>query len=169
MKRYFAASVVSMSIFSCSLALAGFNTTVSTPKGTKVPVYVISTLEEMSAVEINAWNAKTKAAYPKATFISSSTRKYNCHSYAWYWQSSANNAWMSSPKSYWTDGSYLGYCSATPPSGSKVNYPNGDHSAISLGGGYVQSKWGQGPLMKHPVGYGPSIYNMSCYYTYKRS
>jgi len=68
---------------------------------------------------------------------------------------------------YWDDGSYV---STTESSASKVLYGNQDHSAVksSVSGKY-ESKWGSGPKMRHAVGYGPPIYNMSTKVFYKKA
>lgn len=164
--------VIGLFVCVCMLAmfpgvsLADYSSTVKTPKGSAVSVRVITS--EFSSKEIASVNATYQKAYPKAKLLRSASKKYNCHSYAWYSQSTSNNVWMDDPTKYMTDGSYAGFCSVNPPSGYKVNYP-GTHSAISVGNGIVQSKWGQAPLMEHGITYGPAVYKMNCYRSYKRN
>lgn len=76
---------------------------VYTPNGTRVQVFC---RDEMSSSTIQACNQRGDALVPEATRISSSTTKYNCHSYAWYRASTSNPYWMNDPSSYYTDGSY---------------------------------------------------------------
>lgn len=137
-------------------------TYVSTPKGSKV--LVVERGEELSADEIASNHKWVKDNYPSATRLGSSTTKYNCHSYAWYSQSTSNKYWMVSPLAYINDGSYL-----SAPSPVKNNrmiwFTNGEptHSAIvqsvlsgpvNMNYGYtdlviVNSKWGQLGLYRH--------------------
>ena len=130
---------------------------VYTPRGTAVQV---SQNSEMSQSEINYLNTSTINAYPQAQYVATATRKYNCHSYAWYWSSTSNPYWMNNPSSYMTDGSYSQV--NTIMNAHKVYYPSGGHSANvydaagnSTANAKVISKWGQGPLMIHKVHYGP--------------
>ncbi len=161
---------LSAGILLSGTAAADYYSYVYTPKGNSVSVFVMTS--EFSQKEIAASDAKTKRTYPRASLVGSTSRKYNCHSYAWYNNSSNNNVWMNDPTRYRTDGSYIGYCSVKPNAFDKVYYPSNtpdnSHSAISLGGGQARSKWGQGPLMSHPINYGPKIYQMSCYNSYRR-
>ena len=101
---------------------------------------------------------------PEATRISPSTRKYNCHSYAWYMQSTSNPYWMDCPNDYYTDGSYE---ISTGNVGDIICYYNEDdvniHSGIvtsrlsGVSNGVcgdadlvtVRSKWGSLGLYDH--------------------
>lgn len=76
---------------------------VYTPKGT--PVEVMK-LEEFEPDEIESSNQGCAEQFPNAIRVGTSTRKYNCHSFAWYSQSLDNCYWMNDPSSYYTDGSY---------------------------------------------------------------
>lgn len=86
--------------------------------------------------------------YPNITAEGLPTRKYNCHSYAWYSQSQSNPYWMNSAASYINDGSYIKSNNAT---GHKVYYNKGEHSGIMRAGGKVISKWGQLGLYLHSL------------------
>lgn len=156
------------------VALADYLGTVYTPNGTPVSVTVIT--EELSPYWISYWNNWVATNYPNAIRETDSTRKYNCHSFAWHTQSASNNKWMESPgdNTYWEDGSYVwitttyGYGSipSNVPNGAKVSYSWDDHSAIKISGTYFQSKWGVAPRMVHAPHYSP-YYSYSLAY-YKR-
>lgn len=146
-----------------NVALADYATTVKTPKGTSVQAIVFTV--DFSSTEKTAINNKYKSLYPNATYISTATKKYNCHSYAWYNQSTANAYWINDPNdnTFWTDGSYKWICNADGgqsipsqvPDGAKVSYGLADHSAVKYSTTKYRSKWGQGPLMQHAPGYDP--------------
>ena len=68
--------------------------TVYTPRGSAVSV---KTRAEASAADIARTDEYYKNKYPKATFVSSSSLRYNCHSYAWYSTSTRNPYWMDDP------------------------------------------------------------------------
>lgn len=143
-----------------------YNTYVYTPKGSAVPV--IYRTYELSASQIAANDAWVRSNYPNATLLRSSSRKYNCHSYAWHSQSTSNSYWMNTPgdDKYWQDGSYylLYYC---PANNAKASYASDDHSAHIDSSGNLQSKWGQLGLVRHTTCYCP--YNCSTINFYKRS
>ncbi len=85
-----------------TLSLTSINyTTVKTPNGSNVSVseYNISLLEE----EIANADAEMQEWYPNAEMLSSANPNYNCHSYAWYSQSSDNPYWMNYPNQYYDD------------------------------------------------------------------
>lgn len=131
--------------------------TVYTPKGSAVSVYTIA---EFSAADIAYWNNKATTEYPKATFVSRASAKYNCHSYAWYSSSTSNPYWMNDPSRYMTDGSYTRVLKISQA--TRVYYPNDDHSARvyeaegnSINNAKMISKWGVGPVMIHALHYGP--------------
>ncbi|WP_432406490.1 hypothetical protein [Wukongibacter sp. M2B1] len=137
---------------------------VKTPKGSKVKVKKRGELLNDEQRDIIKKDVKKK--YPRATYVSKPTTNYNCHSYAWYKDSTSNKYWMDNPKKYMTDGSYKIISYTEAKKGTIVHYPmpKGTHSAIvyrssgSINNAkklYVISKWGMGPLMKHYAGYGP--------------
>ncbi|HEY9422833.1 MAG TPA: hypothetical protein VIW92_15580, partial [Thermoanaerobaculia bacterium] len=129
-----------------------YTSTVSTPKGTAVPVWVMT--YELSSADIAACNSNAVATYPNATRLRDCSRMYNCHSYAWHNQSLPNNVWINTPgdDKYWQDGSYV---SAAITGGQKVSYASDDHSAIAISASVYESKWGQWPLMRHAPCYTP--------------
>jgi len=139
--------------------------TVYTPNGSAVSVIIYG--EEYTQQEKDEFDNYTKAQYPKATFVSSSTTNYNCHSYAWYSSSTTNKYWMNNPSKYMTDGSYIE--KSSPMSATHMYYSSGDHSAKIYdatsnvkGNATVISKWGPGPVMIHKASYSPySSVNLS--------
>ena len=147
---------------------------VRTPKGTKVTVLRRG---EMSAYAIRKSNEDTKRKYPKATFVSTATQKYNCHSYAWYSRSTSNPYWMNVPKAYVQDGSYRYIGSKAKANNNVVVYkyqrgPVDDwlHSGVvyNYKNSTITSKWGSGPLMRHNVGYSPYNKDSNAIHYYKR-
>jgi hypothetical protein len=98
-------------------------------------------------------------AYPNAEMIIvydglSSTRKFNCHGYAWLRVEQNIDRWIGYEYStdediYMTDGSYFEVSQETYP--GKVSWANGaDHSAITTEQqGWFISKWNEYPLFRH--------------------
>lgn len=68
--------------------------------------------------------------FPNATFLSSSTRTYNCHAYAWA-NGYYNRVWINHPAedNFWTDGSYE---VISDNYATHFSY-SGDHSAKTSG------------------------------------
>lgn len=136
-------------------------TTVKTPKGSKVSVIK----RTFNATEAASAYNYTVQYYPKAKIVAGATTGYNCHSYAWYKQSTSNPYWMNNPGKYMTDGSYKKV--GTKPTAKKqkvcyIQYPLTTpyvHSGIvySISGSTIKikSKWGAGPLVIHNVNYSP--------------
>lgn len=141
-----------------------YATTVYTPRGT--PVAAIAMTYEFSSSVIAACNADVAATYPNATRLTNCSRRYNCHSYAWYSQSTSNTRWINTPgdDKYWQDGSY--FPATIVAAGHKVSYGSDDHSAIALSSSLYDSKWGQYPVMRHAPTYTP--YNSSVLNVYQR-
>lgn len=123
----------------------------------------------------NSWaseqNAEYRKTYPLATFVSSADNRYNCHSYAWYKQSTANTHWIYSPVDYIDSGLYKKVANAK--NNCKIEYvKNGNmtHSGIvtNTNSLTVESKWGTGPLMVHKAGYCPYTSGISYKYYEKK-
>jgi len=101
--------------------------------------------------------------FPNAVLISSSTGIYNCHSFAWFYQSNTSPYWMDNPTAYWTDGSFTDEKATLLSKDDRVTYTTTqlDHSAYVFQGGtakvtgLVISKWGATPLFKHAQNYCP--------------
>jgi len=153
-------------VFIQAKGIAQWSCTTYTPNFTKVHMTCYGS-EPMSNADIANLDSYTNWKFPHATILSSSSGKYNCHSYAWYWSSTSNSAWMESPNDnkYWNDGSYV-----STTWGTHLSYSNDDHSGraapIPYNLGYTFSKWGKGPLMAHYANYAP--YNTSGIHYYKR-
>ncbi|MEN3325621.1 MAG: hypothetical protein V7638_428 [Acidobacteriota bacterium] len=131
-----------------------YSSSVSTPNGTFVPATVKT--YELSSSQIASYNAYVANAYPLAVRETNSSRRYNCHSYAWNNQSTSNTIWIDTPSDdiYWNDGSYLRMSSGV--ANRRVSYPaSKDHSAIAVNSTQFRSKWGQLPRMLHNYNYCP--------------
>lgn len=159
-----------------ALSLYSVSSTVYTPKGSAVSVYKwTSNDSDFSSAEISSLNSQYAKAYPNATRLANPTKKYNCHSYAWYSQSTSNIYWMNNPSKYMTDGSYNKVTKMNTLVGDRMVYytsTNGtnsgiNHSAIivsyvnypkSRRTFVVKSKWGQLGLYQHSWDDGPYMY-----------
>lgn len=142
---------------------------IKTPSGKVVPsssYYYDRT--ELTTNEKNEIKSSVISRYPKATILRNPTNKYNCHSYAWYSQSTTNKIWLNSCLTYKLDSkSYTG--TLFVQANNKVVYGGDLHSGIvyNTNGdstGYtskIRSKWGSGPLMEHSILYTPSSYGAS--------
>ncbi len=159
-----------------STAQADSPTTIKTPKGTSVAATNITI--ELSAAEITSLNNYVATSFPLATRETNASRKYNCHSYAWHTQSTANTIWLNTPgdDAYWIDKSYRLHSTvngqvaipANVPNLAKVSYSNNDHSAIKVSTTKYRSKWGQAGRMLHKPGYSPySCADQQCSFTIK--
>lgn len=140
-------------------------TEIKTPLGSTVP-YTYYLGEQLNTTQKGALSDSITLNYPNGTEVNppSATTFYNCHSFAWYRSEGGDkNVWIgwgnsTAEDSYWLDGSYIEVSGIAD--GEKISYA-GDHSAIVLSGTNCRSKWGAWPLVDHPIGYGPYIYNMS--------
>lgn len=83
----------------------GQRLSVYTPKGTAVTV--IKRGEQLTATQKTQINNQMASLYPNATRLASATTHYNCHSYAWYSNSTNNKYWMNNPSAYMSDTSYI--------------------------------------------------------------
>ncbi len=131
---------------------------VTTPNGSNVVVIDNSFITDWTPAERAQLNAQTEMAYPNATRLRDASKKYNCHSYAWYSTSAANRYWINDPSVYMTDGSYVQTGSSAV--GNKVYWKSGSspvHSGIlalnSVGNPWIScnSKWGQLGLYNHAL------------------
>lgn len=153
-------------------AAEDYDAYVTTPRGTRVPVR--ATTYELTQAQIQSIHTYVARVYPRATRLSNASRRYNCHSFAWYSASTSNIAWMNTPSDdiYMRDGSYryLGWAPGTfvptnVPNGARVSYPtSSDHSAIKANNTSFISKWGQYPIMQHAPNYSPYAASRLYYY-----
>ena len=150
-------------LYKSYVAPNGYRTSdyVYTPNGNSVSVF---SFDEMDAEDIVECNNLGDTLVPEATRIASSTAKYNCHSFAWYLQSTSNVFWMNDPTDYYSDGSYE---VSTGEVGDIIcyfdNYLGNLHSGIIIGTlegtsngvcgdadlKIVRSKWGAWGLYEH--------------------
>ncbi len=150
------------------------SSTVTTPNGSKVSVTIITDADFTTAQKNQAmkWENST---YPNATRLRNPTNRYNCHSYAWYSQSSTNNVWMDYPQAYMSDGSYSNATNWSARVNARIFYPGAtiydSHSGIvtkassTWSTSIVTSKWGEKSLMSHVATDCPySYYGARFYY-----
>lgn len=131
--------------------------TIKTPAGTRVEVYNYANIDDWTSAEKNVLNEQMLEAYPTATLLRDASKKYNCHSYAWYSTSSTNHYWMDDPSAYMSDGSYS---KSTRQIGDKA-YWSHSVSGVPIHSGIVEehmqsgafvgarSKWGQLGVYNH--------------------
>lgn len=132
---------------------------VYTPKGSTVAAWI---MQEQTSDWRNYYDQYYSNAYPQNTMIivydnKSSTRRFNCHGYAWYMTESGllfnNPRWIgySLPTEediYMSDGSYVQVASEMYP--GKVSWGSADHSAVTTSNpGIYISKWNEYPLFQH--------------------
>lgn len=139
---------------------------VKTPNNSTVTTIDYSQFELTDSQKADC-NYYVSIHFPNASFLSSATVLYNCHSYAWYMQDSTYNVhWMSDPALYISDSSYYRIYSNIQV-GDIICYINSDGDNIHSGrinqviGGssnnvcgnsnlyQVTSKWGLYGLYSH--------------------
>ena len=145
-----------------------------TPVGSYVRTYLMC---EASTADRVYYDSYYSSRYPNAEKIIvydnlSSTRKFNCHGYAWLRVEQGIDRWIGyssgnrDPDVYMTDGSYVQVPSATFPGKVFWDRPNGDHTAITTEqSGWFISKWNQYPLFRHrwdDSPYGTNFKYFSC-------
>jgi hypothetical protein len=159
---------------------------VYTPKGTSVRTWLRA---EVSQEENDHNDIIFKTLWSYAIIVGHSSAKYNCHGYAWLGGSVGGyERWIgcendSEVDKFMADGSYIEVTrdqaiqfggTSSGIYGGKVfwNRP-GDHSAITTDHpDTVISKWQDGPVMKHQLGYGPfgtAQYGVKYYLIYTSS
>lgn len=152
-----------------------YRSDVITPNGSIVKAWITAETS-VSIREYNDfyWSSRYPNAEVIITFDNlSSTRRFNCHGYAWHMSELAYP--LSQPRwigyeiantdeyIYWEDGSYINVPVETYP--GKVSWASGDHSAITTSEqGWFISKWNELPLMKHRWNDSPyGTYNLKYY------
>ncbi len=134
-----------------------------TPNGTSVQAKKYK--NELSSEEIANLDATYSQQYPQATLVHSASALYNCHSYAWYQNSSENEYVIENPEPYYYDDSYIMVDS--PRVGDIVCYFNiymdnihsgivkkvdaGDSNGVCGKSNliWVESKWGDAGVFYH--------------------
>ena len=151
--RFMTSTMIQTIESSSTLVSATSTSYIETPNGSSVEVIVY---DEYPQQLIDAINNQYTSTYTTAIFVNSSSKRYNCHSYAWYLPSPSNIYWINDPewRIFVSDGSYSyvgasnGTIPSTMPINAKVEYTRDDHSAIIYSHSYLQSKWGEGPVMR---------------------
>lgn len=124
---------------------------------------------EYTSSQKSSIQASTLAAFPDITALGLPTTAYNCHSYAWYYQSTANPYWIFDIENYTIDVHTNELTSGNwsdCKSGDIIVYYGSDglpvHSAVikSVSGSSVTciSKWGADGLYQHNAGDVPANY-----------
>lgn len=152
---------------------------VLTPFGSVVSAW--KTFESNIVVRAS-FDSYYSASYPNASLIYtydgySSTRRFNCHGYAWHRVEHGNNpsedVWigydpdleeLDPEKRYITDGSYNQL--SNPVTNCKIVWSEGDHTAVNIDNTWCISKWNAWPLMRHRIGDSPFGNNGLKYYYY---
>lgn len=136
---------------------------VTTVGGNEVTLYEAD--GELTNAEINSVNSDIQNQFPNITTLANPTARYNCHSYAWYDNSTSNGYWIYDCQPYTYDTHISCTVSDTATVGAICVYFNSQgivHSAIveSVSGNTVTviSKWGACGLYRHSVDEVPSGY-----------
>lgn len=153
-----------------AMAASGYyaNATTTTNKGTPIDVLRWTGVDFDTSEQEAAHQAFT-SIYTYSSYVHPATLKYNCHSYAFYSQSTSNPYWILGPSvdKYMTDGSY--YKTSLPTSNDRVHFHNGDHSGIILNVGSqinnvsVISKYGNYGVYRAFISDVSAAYNNSPY------
>lgn len=145
---------------------SGYGSAIYTPNGTEVPATiqfgsntVDNRLYNLTWADHGTTYARAKAisdgyplVYSSLSPVAPINPAYNCHSYAWYSQSTTNKYWINWPNVYILDQSYV---ASTAAAGRKVTYlMNGviSHSGIVYTAGadpVIESKWGILGVYRH--------------------
>lgn len=163
MKKYFPYTLFFLLSFTTAMISSFAQDTrsdVFTPKGSNVQAWI-------RTENTNSWRSYYDSYFATAnrTYVYyfggsySSSRRFNCHGYAWHMSEGGNPRWIgytqtSDEDIYMSDGSYVQVCSETYP--GKVSWADGDHSALTTSSpGVVLSKWNEYPLMYHNINDNP--------------
>lgn len=175
-------TLVNLEIVDDVLEIRASSTTtkIYTPNGTVIS-YLTYECKHSSSTYHSALDSQAASTYG-VTILRTGSCQYNCHSYAWYKQSSDNQYWITIPTVFMNDGSYskiisgniIGTASSSVKSGDIVFYgststPSSAHSAIvtssasgePLSTRKVKSKWGTLGVFSHTVANVPPAYNKS--------
>jgi len=138
-----------------------------TPKNNPVCTYFMC---EQSNYWRSYYDSVYISRYPNAVPMEKfgtyySTRKFNCHGYAWLRVEQGIDRWIGTgwsgepvdpEKAYINDGSYTLISNPTYPGKVWWGGSGEDHTAVTTSvSGVVISKWNEWPLMKHQTNYSP--------------
>jgi hypothetical protein len=133
--------------------------TVKTPTNVSIVAYDNPEWNAMLATWESEAAAWISDHYSNAVRLAPASYTYNCHDYAWNYSDGGNPDWINkldganpNISKYWS-GATPTFSSTTSTSGTKVFFPNGDHSlkASSSNPGYYESKWGPWPRYRHSL------------------
>lgn len=138
------------------------DTTIYTPRNSAVnAIFFLG--DDYTTFEADSLDNLYLADYPGSILIESSSRKYNCHGYAWALIENDIPVWIDgyndlSP--YWSDSSYINVNNIQ--NSTKIAFQvwqqpgKIDHSAVPTSDpDTIISKWANGPLMKHHINKSP--------------
>lgn len=108
----------------------------TTQKGRVETVYQIQ--EDLPTQVINNINVSIDNEFVNANRLYTATTYFNCHSYAWYSQSTSNNLWINDPTNIIIDNGYIEM--AYPHVGDRICYF--DNSGVNLHSGIVTNVLG---------------------------
>ncbi len=151
-----------------SASTRGPDANICTPLRTKVSNATTETESIIPAKELE-WDQKiaywaTRAIYDQIdpygipVKTGDATTTYNCHGYAWAMGGgSGSPVWINlTPMAYIDDGSYIRIHPGNVVNGDIVRYPDAtDHSAIAITADIFESKWAEGPVVRHHKDYSP--------------
>lgn len=147
---------------------------VSTPNGSSVIAYIMDESSDETRASFDSYwnniypnNEMIKTYYnSNSTIKYSSTRRFNCHGYAWHMSTLSDllnqprwigkDLYNTDEHIYWNDNSYVEVANATYPGMISWQGLDGDHSAITTNQqGIVISKWNEWPFMRHKLADSP--------------
>lgn len=133
-----------------------------TPQGSEVPIgYRTEIYTEAEKLSQKEYVLKH---YPRTYYVDEATSTYNCHAFAWR-NSNSDIYWLNHPNEdlFWLDNSYI-EVPFYDSKATRVSYQDDDHSARCYEDGYLISKWGALPLMRHLPEDSPYTYGGLKYY-----
>lgn len=141
-------------------AYADRNTWVYTTGGNWVPALKRDDLTDQESIEAQAAITQKYGMLAGDSILDYPTKKYNCHSYAWFDRSTTNTYWINNPTPFMEDPHTEPIPLSQAQEDDIIVYMDGDdpvHSAVvnSVSGLYIEciSKWGEWGLYVHDIYY----------------
>lgn len=137
-------------------------------KGKKVTCYKYASGDFSASQQAAEDRRMEEQITTKYTKLRSSTKRYNCHSYAWYSTREKNPLWINDPSAIYTNNP--GYFTkwtvpmATPGEGCKMLFYNSSglqHSAILTSKTWCRSKFGKCGVYTVPITEVKKIYDIT--------
>ena len=145
---------ITLALLLYALSYSQTQSNVSTPKGNSVTAYIVPEMTDTERQYYdNQYSALNRTLLYYFNDNRSSSKRFNCHGYAWNMSEGGPVRWIgyyvtTDEDVYMTDGSYIRVCNEIYP--GKVSWVGGDHSAITTATpGRWRSKWNMFPLMEH--------------------